>query len=112
MADRRVRQSRRLAALALLVVAAVVGALAISSPWDADDATGIAVTSTTGTVTVPDLVGIPQREAKLQARAAELRPIVTTVENDSSPAGTVLSQSPPAGSEVRHEARISLVVAQ
>jgi beta-lactam-binding protein with PASTA domain len=60
-------------------------------------------------VEVPDVVGAEASAARGELRAAGLR--VTTVEVASQqPAGTVVSQSPRAGAEVREGARVRLTV--
>jgi PASTA domain len=64
------------------------------------------------TLPVPDVVGIPQAEAEAAISGAGLVVgEVTLVENDALPAGQVVSQDPPAGTQVAAGTAVNLAVA-
>jgi beta-lactam-binding protein with PASTA domain len=60
-------------------------------------------------VEMPDVVGTSAADARQQLRGLGLSVVVTGVASDEE-AGTVLRQSPRAGSEVREHARVTLTV--
>ena len=60
-------------------------------------------------VEVPDVVGTSAADARQQLRGLGLSVVVAEVASDEE-AGTVLRQSPRAGSEVREHARVTLTV--
>ncbi|NJM10864.1 MAG: PASTA domain-containing protein [Synechococcaceae cyanobacterium SM1_2_3] len=64
----------------------------------------------TGPTTVPDVVGQLQSAATSAITAAKLTVGTVTVQDNTSPAGTVLSQLPPSGTVVAPGTTISLVV--
>jgi beta-lactam-binding protein with PASTA domain len=82
------------AALILLVAAAVVAALLLH----------------TSEVTVPSVTGESQTAAVLRLQRAGLTPALAQASSATVPSGTVASQSPRAGSEVKHGSRVSVVV--
>ncbi|MGB9377139.1 MAG: Stk1 family PASTA domain-containing Ser/Thr kinase [Mycobacteriales bacterium] len=59
---------------------------------------------------VPDLKGTKQADAEAKLKAAKLTPSVQKSYNDSVPAGTVISQSPTAGTSVRPHTSVTMVV--
>jgi beta-lactam-binding protein with PASTA domain len=62
-------------------------------------------------VSVPDVVGMSARDASSALRNAGLRPAIRTVRAEE-PAGTVVAQSPEAGTDVDRESVVSLRVAK
>jgi beta-lactam-binding protein with PASTA domain/tRNA A-37 threonylcarbamoyl transferase component Bud32 len=74
----------------------------------AGDSVTIYVSS--GKVTLPNLIGLQEDEARQQLTDAGLIPSVTDREDDTKPEGEVLEQSPKAG-EVDRNSTVELVVA-
>jgi hypothetical protein len=64
----------------------------------------------TGPTTVPDVVGQLQSAATSAITAAKLAVGTVTIQDNTSPAGTVLSQLPPSGTVVAPGTTVSLVV--
>lgn len=59
---------------------------------------------------VPELVGIPREEAEARLAAEQLRPLVREEHSDEVGAGTVMSASMEAGSEVARDSEVEIVV--
>jgi serine/threonine-protein kinase len=64
----------------------------------------------TGKVDLPNLIGLPEDEARSQLTAVGLIPSITDREDDSKPAGEILEQSPSPG-KVDRNSTVELVVA-
>jgi len=60
-------------------------------------------------VTVPDVVGLTEEEARIDLRDANLEPVTEGVA-DPAPVGQVLAQDPAAGREVDEDSRVTLRV--
>ena len=60
-------------------------------------------------VTVPDVVGLTEEEARIELRDAGLEPVVEGV-TDRAPVGQVLAQDPGAGREVDEDSSVTLRV--
>jgi eukaryotic-like serine/threonine-protein kinase len=72
----------------------------------------LVVSSGPTTVLVPDLVGAPFAEAKSRLEQLGLRTAVIQVDSASAdPEGTIMSQSPAAGTQVEPGSGVSIVVA-
>jgi eukaryotic-like serine/threonine-protein kinase len=102
--------------LLLLLVLGGLGAYYYFSQDDDDDeppaATSAATTETTAEeVRVPDVVGTTSSEATATLRDADLDANIVAVPSDR-PAGTVLAQSPAAGSSVEPGTQVRLNVAE
>jgi beta-lactam-binding protein with PASTA domain len=71
----------------------------------------VTVTYATGKSAVPDVGGFPQEAAAKALRDAGFTKVSTSRQVSSQPAGTVVSQSPDAGSKVARSTTVKLVVA-
>jgi eukaryotic-like serine/threonine-protein kinase len=70
------------------------------------------VSSGPAKVKVPEVKGQPQAEATGALEAAELKPVVEKREVAEPSPGTVISQSPAAGSRLKPGSKVTIVVAQ
>jgi beta-lactam-binding protein with PASTA domain len=70
------------------------------------------VSSGPATVKVPEVKGQQQAQATEALEAAELKPVVQKREVEEPSPGTVISQSPAAGSQVKPGSKVTVVVAQ
>jgi beta-lactam-binding protein with PASTA domain len=71
----------------------------------------VTVTYATGRSAVPDVEGFPQAAAEKALRDAGFTKVSTSRQVSSQPTGTVVSQSPDAGSKVARSTTVKLVVA-
>jgi len=71
---------------------------------------GLLVESSGGKVTTPNVVGQTEVVALVRLRTANLDPVAATTASATVPSGTVVSQTPSSGSEVRKGARVSILV--
>jgi serine/threonine-protein kinase len=87
--------------------------LAVDPPEGSEVAVGttVNVTVSSGTTTVPDVVGLPSGEAQAVLAQAGFDVRVTEQTTSDSPAGTVVFQAPPAGTEVTAGTRVAITVA-
>ena len=72
----------------------------------------VTVTYATGKSTVPDVDGFPQAAAEKALADAGFTKVTTSQQESSQTAGTVVSQSPDAGSEASRGTTIKLVIAK
>jgi len=70
------------------------------------------VTVSSGTTTVPDVVGKPSGEAQAILAQAGFDVRVTEEETSAQPPGVVVFQAPPAGTEVNAGTRVAITVAK
>jgi beta-lactam-binding protein with PASTA domain len=103
----RVRGAAPIAA-GLVAAALLVGLLGFSSTLNPVDA----ILGRGAIVTVPDLAGRAQPGAVAVVRSAGLQPVVRTSFSLTGKRGTVISQSPPAGSRVREGTAVKVVVSR
>lgn len=106
-ADRSARGAVALA-VALTGAALVAGLLGFSSTLNPLDA----LLGRGAIVTVPDLSGRPKPGAEADLRRSGLVPKVRTSFSLTGTRGTVISQTPPAGSRVREGAQVEVVVSR
>ena len=95
-------------AVALTAAALLAGLLGFSSTLNPLDA----LLGRGAIVTVPDLAGRPQPGAEADLRRSGLVPKVRTSYSLTGTRGTVISQTPPAGSRVREGAEVDVVVSR
>jgi eukaryotic-like serine/threonine-protein kinase len=103
----RVRGAAPIAA-GLVAAALLVGLLGFSSTLNPVDA----ILGRGAIVTVPDLSGRPQPGAEAEVRSVGLEPDVRTSFSLTGKRGTVISQSPAAGSRVREGSTVRVVVSR
>jgi eukaryotic-like serine/threonine-protein kinase len=70
------------------------------------------VSSGPAKVKVPEVKGEPEAQAREALEAAELKPVVQKREVEEPSPGTVISQSPAAGSQLKPGSKVTIVVAQ
>jgi len=76
-------------------------------------ASTVALTVSNGKVTVPDVSGKTESEAKSALASAGFNSVSTSTQNSSQPAGTVISQTPAGGSQADPASTtVNLVIAQ
>ena len=87
--------------------------LAVDPPEGSEVAVGstVNVTVSSGTTTVPDVVGLPSGEAQAILAQAGFDVRVTEQATSEQPPGVVVFQAPPAGTEVSAGARVAITVA-
>jgi serine/threonine-protein kinase len=87
--------------------------LAVRPAEGTEVAVGSSVTLrvSSGTATVPDVVGLSSGEAQAILAQAGFEVLVTEQETDEQRPGTVVFQAPPAGTEVQAGARVAITVA-
>jgi eukaryotic-like serine/threonine-protein kinase len=76
---------------------------------ECNSAVTLIVSTGANLVTVPDLIGTDEALARSQLEDLHLIPDVNT-RDDDAPEGTVISQNPGPGSELKRNARVTLVV--
>lgn len=69
-------------------------------------------TATTGSVTVPNLVGVARADAQARLQDAGLTSVVVEIANATVPAGRVASQQPAAGTGVNRGDNVTLIVSR
>ena len=72
----------------------------------------VTVTYATGKSTVPDVSSFPQAAAEKALADAGFKKVTTSTQESSQTAGTVVSQSPDAGTETSRSTTIKLVIAE
>jgi serine/threonine-protein kinase len=87
--------------------------LSVDPPEGSEVAVGstVNVTVSSGTTTVPDVVGLPSGEAEAILTQAGFEVRTTQQTTSAQPAGTVVFQAPPAGTEVTAGTRVAITVA-
>lgn len=116
----RIREHRRLATVpALVVLLAAAGVTAgflisphHSRPVISDVGTARQPTVTARSLAIPDVHGLQQEEAISVARAAGFQVQISVRTTKQQPAGSVLSQSPAAGTTVALGSTVVFVVAR
>jgi hypothetical protein len=116
----RIREHRRLTTalvfVVLLVATGITAAFLISShhsrPAISDGVTAPQPTVTARSLAIPDVHGLQQEEAISVARAAGFQVRISVQPTRRQPAGSVLSQSPAAGTTVALGSTVVFVVAR
>lgn len=70
------------------------------------------VAPTTGSVTVPNLVGVARADAQARLQDAGLTSVVVEIANATVPAGRVASQQPAAGASANRGDNVTLIVSR
>src|SRR5262249_49008988 len=77
-----------------------------------DKGSSVAITVSSGKVKVPNVIGEQQEQAKADLSNAGFSVTVITQQTSSAPAGTVIAQSPKAGTLLQQGKIVTITVAQ